>query len=254
VPESQPVVARRRCRSAFLGGGALAVAVIVSGGGLAHAAESESGGPATVSVSWTDPDGQPVGPGGAPVTTTTTVASGTGDGTASSDSVGVSVGGASDGASASLDQTISVSILPGPMTVSPASESVAFSQTHGQGQGRGGPYRGSVAPVTVVDARGTLVGWNATVTLLSVAGLDGAQLAHARLCVSSDPVTVVAGNPPEVRSGTRSCGSVGDPLTLFYAPPNGGGGTFSDTGALSLWLPGTAAGNQVTASLSVEVH
>jgi hypothetical protein len=228
---------------------------LIGAGVIAHAATAaESAGPAAVSVSWTGPDGQPVGPDGAPVTATT-VASGTDNGTVSpppSAPTGVSVAGASDGASASLDQTISVSILPGPMTVSPTSESVAFSQSHGQGQG--GPYRGSVAPVTVVDARGSLVGWNATVTLQSVTGLDDAQLAHARLCITPDPVTVVAGNPPEVRSGAHTCGSVGDPLTLFDAPPNGGGGTFSDTGALSLWLPGTATGNQVTASLSVEVR
>jgi hypothetical protein len=230
---------------------------LIGAGVIAHAATAaESATPAAVSVSWTGADGQPVGSDGAPVTTTT-VASGTDNGTVSptpSESTGVSVGGASNGSSASFDQTISVSILPGPMTVSPTSESVAFSQTHDQGQGQGGPYRGSVAPVTVVDARGTLVGWNAAVTLQSVAGLDGAQLAHARLCVSPDPVTVVAGNPPEVRSGAHSCGSVGDPLTLFFAPPNGGGGTFSDTGALTLMLPGAAAGHQVTASLSVGVH
>jgi hypothetical protein len=187
--------------------------------------------------------------------TTTTVASDTVDGTVSSTSseaTGGRVVGGADDSSASLEQTISVSILPGPLTISPTSESVAFFHDHGHG--RGGPYAGSVTSVTVVDARGSLVGWNATVTLESVSGLDSAQLAHARLCVSPDPVTVVAGNPPEVRSGAHSCGGVGEPLTLFDAPPNGGGGTFSDTGALTLLLPGTAAGNQVTAALSVGVH
>jgi hypothetical protein len=108
--------------------------------------------------------------------------------------------------------------------------------------------------VTVVDARGSLVGWNATITLQSVSGLTASQLTGARLCVEPDPVTVAGGRPNEVRSARPSCGNVGDPLTLFFAPPNGGGGTFSDTGALSLSLPSTTAGNQVTASLSMAVH
>ena len=140
--------------------------------------------------------------------------------------------------------------MPGPMTVSPGSESIAFSRA----QGQGGPYSGQLAPVTVVDARGSLVGWDATVSLQSVSGVREGDAANARLCVAPDAVTVVAGNPPEVRSGNMTCGNAGDPLRVFYAPPNGGGGTFSDTATLTLRLPNGAGSNQVTASLAVAVH
>jgi hypothetical protein len=225
----------------------------LSGGGLAHAAESNSDTAPSVSVSWTGPDGQPTGPDGAPVTTTTlqsghdvTITPTAGQ------TIGVGVSGASGASSTSVQQTISVSILPGPLTVSPGSESITFSRDHSRGQG--GPYSGGLDPVTVVDARGSLIGWNATVSLQSVSGLSDADLTHARLCAVPDTVTVVAGNPPEVRSGTRTCGNAGDPLTVFFAPPNGGGGTFSDTAALTLDLPSGAASSQLTASLAVAVH
>ena len=243
---------RRRRAAAMVTRLAIWAPALVGAGVVAHVAAAQAAAPAIVSVRWTGPDGQPVTSSGVPVTTTT-VAGGTGDGTATpttSGSAGAIVGSAPG--SASLDQALSVSILPGPLTVSSAAESVAFSRAHGQG--KGGRDNGALAPVTVVDARGSLVGWDATVTLRSVTGLDSSQLSRARLCIAPAAVTVIAGRPSEVRSGTRSCGGAGDPLTLFEAPANGGGGTFSDTCALVLTLPGTAAGNQVTASFSVAVH
>jgi len=151
----------------------------------------------------------------------------------------------------SVDQTLSVSVLPVQLTVSPPTESVSLSKA--QGQGGGGSLTGSLPTVTVVDARGSLVGWRATVSLQSVAGVSDADLAKATLCVSPDAPTVVAGNPPEVSAGRQVCGSAGDPLQLFFAPPNGGGGTFSDTGTLTLRLPGVHAAS-AAATLAVAVH
>ncbi len=43
-------------------------------------------------------------------------------------------------------------------------------------------------------------------------------------------------------------------LTLFFAPPNGGGGTFDDTGRVTLQLPSTRGTDPVTATLAVAVH
>jgi hypothetical protein len=72
------------------------------------------------------------------------------------------------------------------------------------------------------------VGWRATVSLQTVSGLDAAQLASTRLCVSSHPTTLVAGNPADmVRSSPRACAGPGDPITVFFAAPGGGGGTAS---------------------------
>lgn len=259
MSEREPVVARPRrrcrCRSAFLATGGLAAALILAGGGLAHAAESASDTPSSVSVSWTGPDGQPVGPDGAPVTTTTIESNAPefSDAPVTGQGASVNVPAGSGEGSASLEQTIAVSVLPGPMTVSPTAESVSFSRT-GNGNGQRAPYSGDLSPITVVDARGSLVGWTATVTLQSVDGLDASQLVHARLCVSPDTRTVVAGIPDEVRTADHSCGAMDAPLTMFFAPSDGGGGTFSDTGSLTLVLPSAESGNQVTASIAVAVH
>jgi hypothetical protein len=175
--------------------------------------------------------------------------------------VGVSVNGAAGDTGTtgntgtnddSVEQIIAVPINPGPLTVTPSSESVSLANANGQGNG--GSLAGSLSTVTVVDARGSLVGWDATVSLQSVDGLSPADLARAKLCVSPDAVTVVAGNPPEVKAGQHACAKAGDALTLFYAPPNGGGGTFSDTGSLTLLVPGAMLASPLTATLGVAVH
>ncbi len=240
---------RRARASAVATAVALSAPVLFFGGAIARAAESSSGRPTSVSVSYTDASGQPIGTGG---TTTTTTSGDAGGTTAGADEgVSVSVNGANGNtgsSGSSVDQTMEVSVLTGPLTITPASQAVSFTKAHGRGKGAG-----SLSTVTVVDARGSLVGWDATVSLQSVNGVSAADLAKARLCVTPDTPTVVAGNPPEVKAGRHACGKAGDALTVFYAPANGGGGTFSDTGALTLHVPGAAAG-ALTATLAVAVH
>jgi len=159
----------------------------------------------------------------------------------------------SGGSGASAQQTFGVSVLPGPLTVSPATESVSLAQV--RAFGRGLPvYRGQLSPVTVVDARGSLVGWRASVSLQGVTGATGGQLAHARLCASAHTPTVVAGNPGDARGVPFSCAGLGGVVSVFFAPPQGGGGTFSDTADLTLLIPGGSLPAQVTASLAVTVH
>jgi hypothetical protein len=218
---------------------AITAPILFLGGAIAHAAESSSDAPTSVSVSYTDGSGRTDAPGGS-TTSTTDGSTPIGGETGSTGNTGA------NGDSAA--QILAVSINPGPLTVTPATESVSLANASGDHMG------GSLSTVTVVDARGSLVGWDATVSLQSVDGVSAADLAKAKVCVSPDPVTIVAGNPPEVKAGPRRCGSAGDALTLFYAPPNGGGGTFSDTGGLSLLLPGGKAAGPMTATLAVAVH
>lgn len=217
---------------------AVAAPILFVGGALARAAESSSGAPTSVSVTETDANGQPVGNTGVAAAANSSAADGNAGNTGSP--------------AASVAQTISVSVLPGPLTVTPSTESVSF--TNPRGQGNGGSLTGSLSAVRVVDARGSLVGWQATVSLQSVSGVSASALANARLCVHPDAPTVVAGNPPEVKSARHACGNAGDALTLFYAPPNGGGGTFTEAGSLTLDLPGGAGTGPVRATLAVAVH
>lgn len=223
---------RRARASAVATAIAFAAPILFLGGAIARAAESSSDSPTGLSIGYTDANGQPDATGGPTTKPGTT--------------------GNTGSAGASVDQTIAVSILPGSLTITPSTESISFAKTHGQGNG--GPMAGSLSTVTVVDARGSLVGWDATVSLQSVDGVSAADLAGAKLCLSPDVVTVVAGNQPEVKSGKHACASAGDALTLFHAPPNGGGGTFADTGSLTLLLPSGLAANAVTATLAVAVH
>jgi hypothetical protein len=83
----------------------------------------------------------------------------------------------------------------------------------------------SIFKFTVNDARASLLGWRTTVSLEAVSGLDAAQLASTRLCVSPHPTTLVAGNPADVvRSSPRACAGPDDLISAFFAAPGGGGG------------------------------
>lgn len=240
---------RRARASAVATAVAITAPILFLGGALARAAEAPGGGPTSSSVVYTDANGDPTG--GAPTTTTTT---GAATGTFSGTEVGVSVNGAGGNTGSSgggTTQTMEVSILPGQLSVTPTSEVVSFTKAHGQGSG--GRMAGSLSTVTVVDARGSLVGWRATVSLQSVDGVSAADLAKAKLCVNPGSPTVVAGNPPEVKAGQSTCGKAGDALRVFFAPPNGGGGTFSDTASLTLSLPGVVVTSPVSATLAVAV-
>ena len=48
---------------------------------------------------------------------------------------------------------------------------------------------GPVSITTVNGTRSSLVGWQPAVSLQTVSGLDAAQLASTRLCVSPHPTT-----------------------------------------------------------------
>ncbi len=219
--------------------------LLAGAGWVANAATTASAAPVFVSVTTTGPDAS----GGDTPTSLPTPAP---QAAAVVDVPAVSGGaGASAG---SVEQTIAVSILPGPLTITPVTETMDLSQLRGFDRGLSF-YRGQLSPVTVVDARGSLVGWRASVSLQGVAGASAAELARARLCASARAPTMVAGNLNDVvRRVPLSCAGVGGTVSVFFAAPQGGGGTFSDTADLTLLMPGGTLPAQVTASLAVAVH
>ena len=176
---------------------------------LADAATTASATPVLVSVTRTGPHAQAGGPADTPMTAAPDA------GTVVGTQV---VSGGSDG---SAQQAPGVSILPGPLTVSPATESVSLTQL--RAFGRGLPfYRGQLAPVTVVDARGSLVGWRVSISLEGVTGATAGRLAHALLCASAHPPTVVAGNPGDSRGVPLSCAPAGWVRPGVLRPSPGG--------------------------------
>jgi hypothetical protein len=161
--------------------------------------------------------------------------------------VGVSVNSASGTAADATEQAVSASVLPGTLTINPSTDTTSFTKVSG------GAATSSLSMVTVDDARGSLVGWRATVSLRSVVGVSANELAAAQLCVSPNVPTTVAVISSEVKPGQRACANAGGTLTLFYAPPGGGGGTSTDTASLTLLLAGVAGAGPVTATLAVAV-
>jgi len=241
VPTNEATGSNRRRRSNVLIGVTLLAPWLVLGGVAAHAAEVASAAPVLVSVTRSGPDTAaqyPESPPPASVPQSHPLAD--------TPSIPVGSGG-------SVQQTIAVSVLPGPLTVTPATESVTLSQV--SVAGRGLPlYRGELSPVTVVDARGSLVGWRATVSLQGVDGVSAATLSHAQLCVSAPAPTIVAGNPGDVVRGVaHSCAGAGEPVSVFFAAPGGGGGTYSDTADLRLVVPGGTLPAHLAATLAVSV-
>jgi hypothetical protein len=216
------------------------------GGPIAFAMATASASPVAVSVTWSGPDNSSSGS----TTTTTTVATTSGPVPQAPDAQNAAVAPDDDG---SVEQTLSVSVLPGALTVSPATETVRLTDISALGHAT--PlYRGDLSTITVDDARGSLVGWRTTVSLQAVAGLDAAQLASTRLCVSPHPTTLVAGNPADVvRSSPRACAGPGDPISMFFAAPGGGGGNYSDTANVTLAVPNGPLPAGATASLAVSV-
>jgi hypothetical protein len=120
----------------------------------------------------------------------------------------------------------------------------------------GPTYNGQLQRITVVDARRSLVGWKASVTLVSIEGASpgtGSDHNNAEICVTPDDPTMVAGNPLDVVRGDQpSCGGIGEGIPVFFAASGGGGGTYSDIGALTLLLPGGGEG-PVRVQLAVSV-
>lgn len=132
--------------------------------------------------------------------------------------IGVSViGGSGSSAPGPLHETIGITVIGGSMTVHPASVAVTLHRD-------GDRYVGTFGPITVNDARGTLVGWRAW---LSLPGwTDGTLVAHP-----GSPVAISGLQHEVAQAGT---GNVSDAPTIMSAPAGGGGGSFRVSGTLEL--------------------
>jgi hypothetical protein len=236
-----PTERRHRRRRAFSSGVAIITGSLLIGGLTTYAAATASANSQTVSLS----SSAALAPAGGPTqgsTTTTTAPPQAVDTSSTAGSPGTTV-----------QQTIGIAILPGSLSVAPTAESVALTQLRLLGHTEP-DYLGSLSTITVNDARGSLVGWRTTVSLQTVSGLDAAQLASTRLCVSPHPTTLVAGNPADVvRSSPRACAGPGDPISVFFAAPGGGGGVYSGTASVALAVPNGTLPAGATASLAVSV-
>jgi hypothetical protein len=235
APSGRPHRRRRALSSSV----AIVLGSLLVGGVTTYAAATASANSQIVPLGGA-PVSAPVPVQGSPTTTPTTTSPTLTPAVQSAD-----VADATGSPALPAKQTIGISILPGSLSVTPTAQSVSLI---------GPEHLGSLSPITVDDARGSLVGWRSTVSLQAVSGLDAAQLASTRLCVSPHPTTLVAGNPADiVRSSPRACAGPGDPIAVFFAASGGGGGEYSDAPGISLALPDGTSSSAVTASLVVSV-
>ena len=143
--------------------------------------------------------------------------------------------GASGGAG-STEQTLVLVISGGTMSVSPTSANVVLHR-------HGDHFVGQFGPITVVDARGSLVGWKLR------ASLSVPESGH--LTVHPATAVAVTGRPGEATASGAAPLTMGGTV-IMSAPPEGGGGDFSISGTVDLER-GNNDGDTITVPLAFAV-
>lgn len=111
---------------------------------------------------------------------------------------------------------------------------------------RPGVFRGSVTGISVIDARGSLVGWTIEARVLD----DGADGLAAR--IESDRPHVIAGDALDaVAAGPASTIDAINWTPIGRATPGGGGGTYAVTAELTVRVPNGATAPR---SVLLELH
>lgn len=129
-------------------------------------------------------------------------------------------------AESTLDETLSQTVLSGALLVSPGSAVLPLTRNSATTASAPLPL------IRVTDARGTLTGW--VVNLRPETPLP----PNAELCVSPQPPTRVAGFASDIVNATSSsCAPAGGEAEVFFAPSGGGGGTYADSGTVTLRVP-----------------
>lgn len=139
---------------------------------------------------------------------------------------------------ATLQQRINVRINGGTLTITPSTINVTLARV-------GHAYKGSLPAVQIIDARGSLAGWTATVAPATLP-------AGTQLHVRPGKPAAVTGLQGEVSATHPGIATANSPVALASAAPNGGGGTFSVDAALELIAPSTTA-QTLTLSLDLVV-
>lgn len=139
----------------------------------------------------------------------------------------------------SVTEVVALEILPGTLTLVTPRATVVLRR---DGDGR---WSGTLPPVRVVDARGSLVGWRVRWALAGVEA-DG-RAAGGRLLVTPDGPAVVDGSPAGLHAGSPPS------HVLFESEAGAGGGTYEAGARLRLELAGRDA-ETVTVTLTFSIR
>ena len=116
---------------------------------------------------------------------------------------------------------------------------------------------GSLADVTITDARGSLVGWSVTATMtnLALAGggtnstIQASNMAVSPICA---PVSATTGSATGITAGAASQAFGGaTPVALCSAAVGEGGGTYAVDGGLNLTVPATIRSGSYSSTITV---
>ncbi len=169
--------------------------------------------------------------------------------------------GGPTGQSCSIQQTILLDVLPGTLSMSQAGGIVDLGDI--QLTGTSQFVSGAINEVTVVDATGSLFGWDLSATMTDLEnGLGGGSnvipASDMEWTPSCDPIDasvppdgILDGNPAEVISGPVADldNTVG--ATLCTAAPGGGGGTFAGNADLNLFVGASTAAGSYQATMTL---
>lgn len=170
------------------------------------------------------------------------------------------------GGDGGVDQTFAVTVGSGPLTISQSLSRVTLQPVGARSRDRGDQVEsGSLNPVTVTDARGSLTGWSVTAQLASAferssssrsMGLPANDLfwrPDVSLAVPAGAPGGPSGVLDEVEAGVPGALSDHQASLLCQAPAGGGGGRFDCGAGLSLQVPPGTAPGTYSATLDIVV-
>jgi hypothetical protein len=146
-----------------------------------------------------------------------------------------------------MSQTITLAIQGGSLELETTHADVVLEPAQGSDR----TWVGSLPPVRVVDARGTLEGWEVRWTVDGVK-VDGTVQNGGRTQVSPATPTVVYGDSYGIASGDPATASHRGRV-LFSADREAGGGTYEAGGTVSLRLPPHVDADEVSVDLAFSI-
>jgi hypothetical protein len=160
--------------------------------------------------------------------------------------------------SCSIDQTVLFTTDPGTLAMSQDTGIVDLGNL--QLDGRAHHIPGAINQITVVDATGSLNGWDLTATMTDLITNGGGgnktipagnmQWAPACTPIDADLDGNLDGSAAEIVSGGSSALDPVTARTLCDAAPGGGGGTFTGNAALDLFVPANVAAGDYQAKIT----
>jgi len=128
--------------------------------------------------------------------------------------------------------SLAVAVTPGSLSISPTPSLLTLER--GPGTGRTTRYVGLLPVVRVIDTRGSLLGWDATVTFFRPSSIPATDL---RLRVHPGRPTVASGQSKGIRSAVPEWIAFDTQVALFAAEPGYGAGAYDEDARIELVLP-----------------